>query len=63
MTGWTILRTVYLLAGMIVVGHSIYVGMWYGILLGGYIILMGLLGLGCAGSACTLPHRTGDTDL
>jgi hypothetical protein len=52
LTGWTFMRTVYLLLGVFVVVQSVQQQQWLGILLGGYFASMGLFAFGCAAGNC-----------
>ncbi|MCQ0112600.1 hypothetical protein SAMN04487906_1809 [Zhouia amylolytica] len=51
--GWNILRLVFLGVGVLVLIQGIQYGQWPGLLLGLYLFLKGLLGLGCAGGYCS----------
>lgn len=49
---WSIIRVMYLIIGVAVVYSSFDEQQWFGIFLGAYFFLMGLLGFGCAGGNC-----------
>ncbi len=50
--GWTIMRVVYLIIGLLIMTQAIYANQWLGILLGVYMSSMGLFAFGCAGGNC-----------
>jgi hypothetical protein len=49
---WSLIRVLYLIIGSAVIYTSIDEQQWFGIFLGVYFFLMGLLGFGCAGGNC-----------
>lgn len=51
--GWTIMRVVYLIIGLLIIIQGIYGDQWLGILLGAYMSSMGLFAFGCAGGNCS----------
>lgn len=52
--GWTTLRIIYLLIGLILLIHTIMDGQIIGVLLSLYILFIGLFGFGCASGNCTV---------
>lgn len=51
--GWTIMRVVYLMIGLLIIIQGVHGDQWPGILLGAYISSMGLFSFGCAGGNCS----------
>ena len=49
---WTWVRGMYLGIGLLLLAQAVSEVQWWGILLGGYVSLMGLFGFGCAGGNC-----------
>lgn len=63
-TGWSFRRIIYLGMGILILIQAIGLAQWFGVLLGIYFALMGLLGFGCAGGNCKLPTlNSQSTDL
>lgn len=64
---WTLIRFVYLAAGIFVTAEAIRQQQWLGALFGTYFAAMGLFGFGCAGGQCypRNPNRseTGTADI
>jgi len=56
-TNWTFIRGIYVLMGVFIVIQSAQEHFWAGIVFGGYFFVMGLFGLGCASSNCTIPKQ------
>lgn len=52
LTGWTIQRVFYLIAGVGLIVMSISDHQWIGALLGGYFAAMGIFAFGCASGNC-----------
>jgi hypothetical protein len=52
LTGWTIVRAMYLIIGGLIFIQSIMQKEWLGIVFGGYFASMGLFGFGCAAGNC-----------
>lgn len=52
LTGWSLMRGVYLIIGILVLVQAISAQQMWGIALGSYVSLMGLFGFGCAGGNC-----------
>ena len=52
LTGWSLMRGVYLAIGILVLVQAISASQWLGVALGSYVSLMGLFGFGCAGGNC-----------
>jgi hypothetical protein len=51
-TGWTFMRVLYLIMGIIVIGQALQQQQWLGVLFGGYFASMGLFSFGCAAGNC-----------
>lgn len=49
---WTWVRIAYLAIGVLVLLQAFSEEQWWGVGLGGYVLLMGLFGFGCAGGSC-----------
>jgi hypothetical protein len=54
--GWTFIRALYLLMGVLMIVYSIKEKMWAGILFGSYFASMGLFAFGCAAGQCYTPR-------
>lgn len=52
LTGWTLIRILYVALGAIIITYSILNHEWFGILFGVYFASMGLFGYGCASGNC-----------
>lgn len=52
LTGWTFRRALYAGLGVFVIIQSIIQQQWFGILLGGYFVSMGVFAFGCAAGNC-----------
>lgn len=61
-TGWTLQRALFLLIGFTVLMSGATDGMWTGVAFGAYFMLMGVLGLGCAGGNCAVPPAKSHLD-
>ncbi|NCI47885.1 hypothetical protein [Sediminibacterium soli] len=64
--GWNFQRVLYLLIGIAVIGQSIAIREWAGLLIGGYFAAMGLFAFGCAAGncfngSCSVPTKTDAT--
>jgi len=55
--GWTNLRIIYLLIGLVLIIHTIMDRQIIGVFLGLYILFMGLFGFGCAGGNCEIKEN------
>jgi hypothetical protein len=55
--GWTPVRWLYLILGVITIIQSALVQEWVGILFGSYFASMGLFAFGCAAGQCNIPIR------
>lgn len=51
-TGWTFMRFFYIVMGVTIIIQAAMIRQWPGIILGGYFLVMGVLGLGCASGNC-----------
>ncbi len=52
LTGWTFVRGLYLVMGVLILVQSIVMNEWLGIVIGGYFSAMGIFGFGCAAGYC-----------
>ncbi len=52
LTGWTVVRILYLLMGGLIIAQSVSDAQWVGFFIGGYFLSMGLFNYGCAAGAC-----------
>lgn len=52
LNGWTFTRAAYVVIGIMVIVQAAVNEQWLGILLGGYIAVMGLFAFGCASGSC-----------
>ncbi len=52
LTGWTWIRGAFLFMGVWMIIQSALEGEWFGIILGTWLAVMGLFGLGCAAGNC-----------
>lgn len=52
LTGWNLIRILYLIIGISVIGQSSAQHHWLGIILGVYLSAMGLFAFGCASGNC-----------
>ena len=52
LTGWSFIRILYLLAGIMILIQSATDRQWMGVALGGYFAAMGLFAVGCAAGNC-----------
>ncbi|GAB2772226.1 hypothetical protein [Salinimicrobium soli] len=52
LTGWSWVRFIYLLMGLLVLAQAISETQWWGVGVGAYVFLMGLFGFGCAVGNC-----------
>ncbi len=52
LTGWTLGRALYALAGIFIIVQSVMQQEWIGILPGGYFAAMGIFSFGCAAGSC-----------
>jgi hypothetical protein len=55
--GWTTVRIIYLLIGLVLIIHTIMDRQIIGVFLGLYILFMGLFGFGCAGGNCEIKEN------
>jgi hypothetical protein len=62
LTGWTFVRALYLVMGILILAQSIVMNEWLGIVIGGYFSAMGLFGFGCAGGYCAREQSVPDND-
>ena len=60
-TGWTFIRVLYLIMGIIVIGQALQQQQWLGVLFGGYFASMGLFSFGCAAGNCFVPPSKQNT--
>lgn len=58
LTGWTIMRVIYLIMGITLIIQAIMAAQYMMIAFGGYFALMSLLGLGCMGGNCYAPRTS-----
>jgi hypothetical protein len=49
---WSFIRVVYLLLGILVTIQTVYSGQWFGLVIGGAFLIMGVFNLGCAAKTC-----------
>jgi hypothetical protein len=56
-SGWTALRVIYLLMGLLMAVYSATTATWVGLVIGLYFASMGLFGFGCAAGNCAIPHQ------
>ncbi len=54
---WSFTRVLYLILGGIIVGQAIMDQLWFGIILGGYFMAMGVFAWGCAAGNCAIPQE------
>lgn len=54
-TGWTFIRVLYLVMGIIVIGQAVSQQQWLGVLFGAYFASMGVFRFGCAAGNCYNP--------
>lgn len=54
-TGWSFMRIIYLLMGVLILSQSIADRQWMLSFVGLYFIAMALFALGCAGGTCYVP--------
>lgn len=52
LTGWTLMRAIYLIIGILVMTQSFLQHEWFGFFFGGYFASMGLFAFGCAAGNC-----------
>lgn len=52
LTGWTWIRGAFLFLGLWMIIQTAMEGEWLGIVLGSWLSIMGLFGLGCAAGNC-----------
>jgi hypothetical protein len=55
LTGWSFIRVIYLLAGLMMLIQSLTDRQWMLAPLGLYFAVMGLFAIGCAGGSCYAP--------
>lgn len=53
--GWNLMRVLYLIMGIVIVIQSIMAHQYQVLFFGLYFIATSIMGLGCAGGACTNP--------
>ena len=58
LSGWTLIRGLYLVIGLFVIGQAIVESQFILLLLGGYFSSMGLFNYGCAAGACATGFNT-----
>lgn len=57
-SGWTVMRALYLVIGLVIAIQSALLYEWFGLAIGLYFAAMGLFAIGCAGGSCsTAWHR------
>ena len=62
LTGWTVIRALYLVIGVFVIVQSIMESQFVGILFGGYFTSMAVFNYGCAAGACYTGANTTQTN-
>lgn len=50
--GWSPRRALYGVGGIAIIGYAVIAKEWWGALLGGYFLLMGVFNFGCASGNC-----------
>lgn len=58
LTGWTMMRVLYLVMGITLVIQAIMAAQYMMIALGGYFAVMAVFGIGCMGGNCYTPRVT-----
>ena len=56
-SGWSVMRVVYLVIGLVIAFQSAMLREWFGLAIGVYFAAMGLFGFGCAGGSCNTAWR------
>ena len=56
-SGWTVMRPLYLVIGLIIAVQSAMLREWFGLAIGLYFAAMGLFAFGCAGGSCSTDWR------
>lgn len=56
LTGWTWMRALYLIIGVVMVVQSIIDRQWLFVLFGAYVASMGIFAFGCASGSCFGGH-------
>lgn len=57
LTGWHLVRLIYVLLGIAILWSGIMEVQWFGIILGSYFSVIGLFGIGCATGNCRIPSQ------
>lgn len=52
LTGWTFMRVLYTVMGVLIIIQSVLHQQWFGVLFGGYFASMGVFAFGCAAGNC-----------
>lgn len=53
---WSMMRVLYLVLGLFMLVQASMDQLWFGIVIGGYFVAMGLFSWGCAGGNCAVPE-------
>jgi membrane protein required for beta-lactamase induction len=53
---WSLMRVLYLIVGAFMLVQASIDKLWFGIIIGGYFVAMGLFSWGCAGGQCAVPE-------
>lgn len=56
-SGWTVIRAIYVLAGIGIIVQGVMDKQWFVAVFGMYFASMGIFNFGCAGGACYVPNR------
>lgn len=56
-SGWSVIRAIYVLAGLGIVVQGVMDKQWFVTVFGIYFASMGIFNFGCAGGACYVPNR------
>ncbi len=54
LAGWTTSRIIFSLIGIAIIIQTVMDHQFFGVILGAYILLMGLFGFGCAKGNCNI---------
>lgn len=58
LTGWTFMRIIYLLAGILIIIQAVYTRQWLAVVAGSWFAAMGLFAMGCAAGNCHTPSHS-----
>lgn len=56
LTGWSMIRVLYLVLGLVLLVQSYIEKQWLGVFIGGYFTSMGIFAFGCAAKTCCGIH-------